>query len=79
MELGWNKMYNGHHFLSFRIGRNGPYNTLGATFNPNVWGLFLIPNIDVALWSQQIGAFAGDKEDKRISAGATWIFEFLKH
>ncbi|MGK5090589.1 hypothetical protein WDW89_01085 [Deltaproteobacteria bacterium TL4] len=71
-EIAYLKAYNGHHMLSFRVGRNGPYNTAGLTINLP-W-LIIIPKIDVAVWSQEIGDFAGDKEDKRISAQLSFIY-----
>ena len=61
LEVGWNRIFNGHHFISFRIGRNGPYNSQGMTVN--VLGL----KIDFAKYSQEVGGYAGEQEDKRWS------------
>jgi len=60
-EMGMFKRTNGHHALSFRIGRNGTYSTFGFSFNPP-----LLPvKIDYASWSEEVGAVGGEKEDKR--------------
>ena len=32
-EIGWKKLFNGHHLFSVRAGRNGPYNSAGWTMN----------------------------------------------
>ncbi|MBF0238992.1 MAG: hypothetical protein HQM12_14920 [SAR324 cluster bacterium] len=74
VEVGLEKMYNGHHFFSFRAGRNGPYNTFGATLNPAWTLLYIVPKIDFALWSQEIGQFGGDVEDQRTSLQISWMF-----
>ena len=74
VEVGWEKMYNGHHFVSFRIGRNGPYDTYGLSLNPAWTLLYLIPKIDVVFWSQEIGEFAGDREDKRTTVQLSYMF-----
>jgi len=67
-ELGWNRLFNGHHLLSLRLGRNGPYNTLG--WSANLLGF----KIDFAKYSQEIGGYAGELEDKRTSIQFSLIF-----
>jgi len=61
-ELGLSKRSNGgHHALAFRLGKKGPYPTKGISFNPP----YLPIMIDYASWSEEVGAVAGAKEDKR--------------
>ena len=67
-ELGWKKLFNGHHFLSFRAGRNGPYNSIG--WSANLFGL----KIDLAKYSEEIGGYSGELEDKRTSIQVSLIF-----
>lgn len=67
-EIGWEKLNNGHHLLSFRLGRNGPYNTWGLSLN--LWKL----KIDFAQYSEEVGSYAGEKEDKRWAFQAGLIF-----
>ena len=67
-ELGWNRLFNGHHLISFRVGRNGPYNSVG--WSANLFGL----KIDFAKYSQEIGGYAGELEDKRTSIQFSLIF-----
>jgi hypothetical protein len=73
-EIGWEKMKNGHHFFSFRVGRNGPYETFGWTFNPNWTLLYIFPKIEYAYWGQEVGDFTGDNDDFRQSFSISWIF-----
>ena len=68
LEVGWEKLYNGHHFFSFQAGRNGPYNSVGATLN-----LFGI-KFDAAKYSQEVGGYAGELEDKRTSVQISLLF-----
>ena len=67
-EIGWNRLFNGHHLLSIRMGRNGPYNSVG--WSMNLFGL----KIDFAKYSQEIGGFSGELEDKRTSVQVSAIF-----
>ncbi len=67
-EVGWNKLNNGHHLISLRLGRNGTYNSMGMSFN--LWKL----KIDLAKYSQEIGGYAGELEDKRWSFQTSLIF-----
>ena len=67
-EIGWNKLFNGHHFISLRAGRNGPYNSVG--WSMNLFGF----KIDFAKYSQEIGGYAGELEDKRTSLQVSLIF-----
>jgi hypothetical protein len=67
-EIGWEKLNNGHHLLSFRLGRNGSYNTWG--FSLNLWKL----RLDFAQFSEEVGGYAGEKEDKRWAFQAGLIF-----
>ena len=67
-ELGWNRLFNGHHLLSIRAGRNGPYNSVG--WSVNLFGL----KIDFAKYSEEIGGYAGELEDKRTSIQFSPIF-----
>ena len=68
VEAGLFKLFNGHHLVSFRIGRNGVYNALG--FSLNLFGL----KIDYAQWSEEVGGFAGSQEDQRQAIKITLIF-----
>jgi len=61
LEIGWNRIFNGHHVFAFRLGRNGPYNSQGMTLN--VFGV----KMDFAKYSQEVGGYAGEQEDKRWS------------
>ena len=67
-EIGWKKLFNGHHFFSVRAGRNGPYNSAGWTMN--LFGF----KIDVAKYAQEIGGYAGELMDKRTSLQVSLIF-----
>ena len=67
-EIGWNKLFNGHHLFSFRVGRNGPYNSQGASLN--LFGF----KIDVAKYAQEIGGYSGELMDKRTSLQVSLIF-----
>jgi hypothetical protein len=67
-EIGWNKLFNGHHLFSFRVGRNGPYNSQGASLN--LFGF----KIDYARYNQEIGGFSGELMDKRTSLQVSLIF-----
>tara|TARA_B100000700_G_C15032122_1_gene851100 strand:+ start:432 stop:1556 length:1125 start_codon:yes stop_codon:yes gene_type:complete len=67
-ELGWNRLFNGHHILSIRAGRNGPYNSVGWT--ANLFGF----KVDFAKYSEEIGGYAGELEDKRTSIQFSLIF-----
>ncbi len=68
LEVGLEKLYNGHHFFSFRLGRNGPYNSYGATLN--LFGF----KLDYARYSQEVGGYAGELEDKRKSFQLSFTF-----
>ena len=68
VEFGWNRLFNGHHMLSLRAGRNGPYYSVGWT--TNLFGL----KIDFAKYSEEIGGYAGELEDKRTSIQFSLIF-----
>jgi len=70
-ELGFAKRSNGgHHALAFRLGKKGPYQTTGFSFNPP----YLPIMIDYAKWSEEVGAVAGSKEDKRQSIQLSFNF-----
>ena len=64
MELGVEKLNNGHHVASFRIGHNG-YLTNGISLN--LWKL----KIDYAQYSQTISS---GLEDQRKSLGMSLVF-----
>jgi len=68
VEFGWQKLFNGHHLISFRAGRNGPYNTVGWSLN--LFGF----KVDFAKYSEEIGGYAGELEDKRTSLQVSLIF-----
>jgi len=68
LEIGWNRLFNGHHLFAFRLGRNGPYNSQGATLN--LFGF----KLDIAKYSQEVGGYAGEQEDKRWSFQLGLIF-----
>ena len=68
VEFGWQKLFNGHHLISFRAGRNGPYNSVGCSLN--LFGL----KVDFAKYSEEIGGYAGELEDKRTSLQVSLIF-----
>lgn len=68
MEIGWKKLFNGHHLFSLRVGRNGPWNSTGGSVN--LFGF----KIDFAKYSQEIGGFSGELEDKRTSIQLSFIF-----
>ena len=71
VEIGIFKRSNGHHAISFRLGKNGAYQTMGFTLNP-----WYIPfKLEVAQWSEEVGSVAGAKEDKRYSMELS-IFNF---
>ena len=67
-EIGWKRLFNGHHLFSVRAGRNGPYNTAGWTMN--LFGF----KIDVAKYAQEIGGYSGELMDKRTSLQVSLIF-----
>ena len=67
-EMGWNRLFNGHHLFSLRAGRNGPYNSVG--WSANFFGF----KIDFAKYSQEIGGYGGELEDKRTSIQVSLIF-----
>ena len=67
-EIGWNKLFNGHHLFSVRAGRNGPYNSAGWTMN--LFGF----KIDVAKYAQEIGGYSGELMDQRTSLQVSLIF-----
>ena len=68
VEIGWNKLFNGHHLFSVRAGRNGPYNSGGWTLN--LFGF----KIDVAKYAQEIGGYSGELMDQRTSLQVSTIF-----
>ena len=68
VEFGWQKLFNGHHLISFRAGRNGPYNSVGWSLN--LFGF----KVDFAKYSEEIGGYAGELEDKRTSLQFSLIF-----
>ena len=68
VEFGWQKLFNGHHLISIRAGRNGPYNTVGWSLN--LFGF----KVDFAKYSEEIGGYAGELEDKRTSLQVSLIF-----
>ena len=68
VEFGWQKLFNGHHLISFRAGRNGPYNSVG--WSMNLFGF----KVDFAKYSEEIGGYAGELEDKRTSLQVSLIF-----
>jgi hypothetical protein len=67
-ELGWEKLYNGHHAFAFRLGFDGPYLAYGASFN--LFGL----KFDYASWGEEIGEYAGATKDQRTMLQASLIF-----
>ena len=67
-EVGWWKLANSHHFASFRLGRNGPYNSKGLSLN--LWKF----KLDLVSYSQETGGYAGEKEDKRWAFAMGLIF-----
>ena len=67
-EMGWNRLFNGHHLFSLRVGRNGPYNSVG--WSMNLFGF----KVDFAKYSQEIGGYGGELEDKRTSLQVSLIF-----
>ena len=68
VEFGWQKLFNGHHLISFRAGRNGPYDSVGWSLN--LFGF----KVDFAKYSEEIGGYAGELEDKRTSLQVSLIF-----
>lgn len=70
VEVGMMKLSNAHHALSFRIGRNGTYNTYGFSINVP----FLPMKIDYAKWSEEVGYVAEDLEDERQSIQISFNF-----
>jgi len=68
VEFGWQKLFNGHHLISIRAGRNGPYNSVG--WSMNLFGF----KIDFAKYSEELGEYAGELEDKRTSLQVSLIF-----
>ncbi|MCP4755360.1 MAG: conjugal transfer protein TraF [Proteobacteria bacterium] len=69
-EIGWNKLTNGHHTLSWRVGLNGSYPSFGFSINIPYFPL----KIDYAEWSEEIGYVAGEIEDKRKSFQLSFNF-----
>lgn len=67
-EAGLNKLFNGHHLFSARVGINSGYPSFGMTLN--CFGF----KVDVAQWSEEIGEVAGDHEDKRYAIQGSLIF-----
>ena len=67
-EIGWWKLFNGHHFLAVRAGMNGGYPTMG--FSVNVFGA----KFEAVQWSEETGDIAGDKADKRYAIQGSLIF-----
>lgn len=70
VEAGMWMLSNGHHFLSVRAGKKGPYATMGFTINPP----FVPLTIDYAKWSEEIGLTAGGQEDPRQSVQISFNF-----
>ena len=68
VEFGWKKLFNGHHLISLRAGRNGPYNSVG--WSMNLFGF----KVDFAKYSEEVGGYAGELEDKRTSLQVSLIF-----
>ena len=68
VEFGWQKLFNGHHLISIRAGRNGPYNSVG--WSMNLFGF----KVDFAKYSEEVGGYAGELEDKRTSLQVSLIF-----
>jgi hypothetical protein len=68
VEFGWKKLFNGHHLISLRAGRNGPYNSVGWSLN--LFGF----KVDFAKYSEEIGGYSGELEDKRTSLQVSLIF-----
>jgi len=68
VEFGWQKLFNGHHLISLRAGRNGPYNSVGRSLN--LFGF----KVDFAKYSEELGGYAGELEDKRTSLQVSLIF-----
>jgi len=68
VEFGWQKLFNGHHLISIRAGRNGPYNSVG--WSMNLFGF----KVDFAKYSEEIGGYSGELEDKRTSLQVSLIF-----
>jgi len=68
VEFGWQKLFNGHHLFSLRAGRNGPYNSVG--WSMNLFGF----KVDFAKYSEEVGGYAGELEDKRTSLQVSLIF-----
>ena len=68
VEFGWKKLFNGHHLISLRAGRNGPYNSVG--WSMNLFGF----KVDFAKYSEEIGGYSGELEDKRTSLQVSLIF-----
>ena len=68
VEFGWQKLFNGHHLISIRAGRNGPYNSVGWSLN--LFGF----KVDFAKYSEEIGGYSGELEDKRTSLQVSLIF-----
>ena len=67
-EVGWWRLANSHHLASFRLGRNGPYNSKGLSLN--LWKF----KLDLVSYSQETGGYAGEKEDKRWAFAMGLIF-----
>ena len=70
-ELGLSRRSNaGHHALALRVGKKGSYPTTGLSFNPP----YLPIMIDFASWSEEVGAVAKAKRDKRTSVQLSFNF-----
>ena len=74
LEFGCIPMWNGHYLFSVRTGRNGPYATSGFTLNPNAIGLFILPTIEYAQWSEELGSDVRPKPDRRQAFRLAWVF-----
>ena len=73
-EFGMFMRSNGQHALSYRVGMKGGYPSSGWTLNPHFLLLGVIPKIEYAEWSEEIGTFGGANEDKRKSLQITFNF-----
>jgi len=67
-EAGFLQLFNGHPLFAFRFGWEGSYMAYGASLN--LYGL----KLDYAQWGEEIGDYAGDKEDRRTMLQASLIF-----
>ncbi|MDH5561307.1 MAG: hypothetical protein OEY59_10700 [Deltaproteobacteria bacterium] len=69
-EIGLWKRSNNHHALALRVGKNGVYSSWGWSMNVPLFPVM----IDYAAWSEEVGAVAGSKEDKRQSLQLSFNF-----